>query len=85
MNSSPRMAAAARNTALFHIGSKPRSTPEKIKPGNAAPNRSDVTVGCISVNTAGEDAPLCDTAIPSVGGRAVVIVCDPVSDNAAGS
>src|ERR1700749_1442509 len=30
MNNNPRMAAAAINTALFHIGSKPRRAPEKM-------------------------------------------------------
>ena len=85
MNNSPRVAAAARNTALFHIGSRPRITPEKIKPGNVAPKRSDVTLSCfsVSVNTAGEDVPVCDSATLSVATPGVGAF-DPAWDNTSG-
>ena len=36
MNNSPRMAAAAMNTALFHIGNRPSKTPEKMKRGQSS-------------------------------------------------
>src|ERR1044071_3719173 len=86
MNNTPRTAAAAINTALFHIGSRPRRTPEKMKPGTVAPKRSDVTIGCscVSVYAAGEDAALCDTAIVSVAGTAAAVGSNPVLDNTSG-
>ena len=43
MNNNPRIAAAAINTALFHIGTKPRRTPEKMNPGSVARRGSKAT------------------------------------------
>ena len=46
MNNSPRIAAAARNTALFHIGSRPNTTPEKMNGRNVAKNGSAMMAVC---------------------------------------
>ena len=55
MNSSPRIAAAAINTALFHIGSKPRRTAEKMNGRKVAIKGSAVivvsSVDCMGTDT----------------------------------
>src|SRR5205807_7038305 len=52
MNHTPNTAAAPIYTALFHIGSRPSSTPEKMKPGNVSRKRSAGTTtssfGCVA-------------------------------------
>ena len=57
MNNNPRIAAAAINTALFHIGNKPRRTPEKMNGGKVAIKGSAViavsSVDCVATDTEG--------------------------------
>ena len=53
MNNTPRIAAAATNTALFHIGSKPRTIPEKMNPGRDERRGSEVTTVCCGVSVCG--------------------------------
>src|SRR5438132_2750081 len=49
MNKNPSTAAAAINTALFHIGSRPSRTPEKMNPGKVLRKRSTGrTTSCFS-------------------------------------
>ena len=92
MNNNPRIAAAAINTAssaaevntaLFHIGSKPRRTPEKMKPGSVAANRfrgNDMLPAfapfCHRRPTAEASVSLCDsgTASRSEGSSDTVFV-----------
>src|SRR5438874_903188 len=57
MNNNPRIAAAAINTALFHIGSKLRRAPEKMNGRKVAIKGSAVSVvssvDCEATNTEG--------------------------------
>src|SRR5712691_4352104 len=57
MNNNPRIAAAAINTALFHIGSKLRRAPEKMNGRRVVTKGSAVivvsSVDCMATDTEG--------------------------------
>src|SRR5256886_16165853 len=57
MNNNPRIAAAAINTALFHIGSKLRRAPEKMNGRRVVIKGSAVivvfSVDCLAADTEG--------------------------------
>ena len=59
-NNNPRITAAARNTALFHIGSKPRIAPEKMNGRKVAKKGSRV----LMVSSGGRKAT--DTEVVSI-------------------
>src|SRR6185312_11815644 len=69
MNSNPRIAAAAIYTALFHIGSKPRRTPEKMNGRKVAIKGSAVIaasfVDCMATDT--EGISICDSRTSPLG------------------
>src|SRR5258705_10240765 len=69
MNKNPRIAAAAINTALFHIGSKLRRAPEKMNGRKVAIKGSAVTVvsfgDCMATDT--EGISTCDSRTSPLG------------------
>ena len=69
MNNNPRIAAAAINTALFHIGSKPRRAPEKMNGRRAVVKGSAVilvsSVDCMGTDT--EGISICDSRTSPLG------------------
>src|SRR6266550_8825236 len=69
MNNNPRIAAAAINTALFHIGSKLRRAPEKMNGRKVAIKGSAVivvsSVDCEATDT--EGISTCDSRTSPLG------------------
>ena len=69
MNNNPRIAAAAINTALFHIGSKLRSAPEKMNGRKVAIKGSAAivvsSVDCMA--TGAEGISTCDSRTSPLG------------------
>src|SRR6266481_101471 len=83
MNNSHRIAAAAMNTALFHMGSKPNRTPEKMNGDKVTTKRSVITtVSCLgSVTTDTEGISVCGSRMSSGRLGFPELEIEAVSDN----